>query len=147
MGRLSIIDVDRRREAVLDMILLGRAPSHIKAVIMNIHHVGLSTVENDLTVIYKELHETAESEKDNTIAKHIARYEKIYRDCMDVGNEFVALKALRQKEELLRLHKQGEPAPTVNVQINNYDIAVSKLTAQELKEILSGENNKAIDKQ
>jgi hypothetical protein len=146
MGRISIIDVDRRREAVLDMVLLGRTPSHIKSVIMNIHHVGLSTVENDLTFIYKELHETAEDAKHNTIEKHIARYEKIYRDCMDVGNEFVALKALRQKEELLRLHK-SEPAPTVNVQINNYDIAASKLTAAEIKEIFSGNPDKIIDKQ
>ena len=65
---------------------------------------------------------------------------------MDVGNEFVALKALRQKEELLRLHK-SEPAPTVNVQINNYDIAASKLTAAEIKEIFSGNPDKIIDKQ
>ena len=133
MGRLARIEVDERREAVLDMMLLGKTNSHIKSFIMNRYNVGLSTVEHDLTIVYQELREFAEKEKTQTIEKHIARYEKAYAHCMETGNVFVALKALKQKEELLQLHKG---TPLIAVQNNN--MSFDNLSVEEIEKLLNG---------
>lgn len=139
-GRQSLAIINDRREAVKEMVVDGITSNQIKQVIMADFNVSLATVESDLTVVYKEIEEWQLAHRDRVIALHIARYEKIYKKAMDNDDNFHALKAMRQKEELLNLLKQQ---PLIAVQNNNMNF--DKFTIEEIQKMLNGIDQTSIE--
>jgi Lhr-like helicase len=120
MGRKNEAEIAVRQTDVRDMLLKGKSTSHIIAYVTNTYSIGKSTVERDITIVYRELRRYLEKAKDDIISEHIAKYDKIFEDCMDVGNVRDALKAMRQKEELLKYHR-NEPLIAIQNNTMNFD--------------------------
>ena len=108
---------------------------------MNEYQVSKSTVERDITIIYRELRVYVEKAKEDIIAEHIGKYDKIFEDCMSIGNTRDALKALKQKEELLKYHR-NEPLIAIQNNTMNLDAIGTQdlLTAiEDLKKLQNGQ--------
>lgn len=134
MGRKSIAEVETRRVDVRDMLLRGKSTSHIMAYITTNYGIARSTIEHDITAVYGELRKYFERETLDIISEHVSRYEKIYEDCMDIGNVRDAMKALEQKEKLLALHRQE---PFINISNNTNTINFNHLSVEKIQELLN----------
>jgi hypothetical protein len=136
-GRTSIAEIATRRKDVKDMIMQGKGKQHIVAYITGNYGIRLSTIENDITIVYKDLKEYIIKHKDDVISEHIGRYDHIYEICLEVGNTDGAMKAMLQKEKLMKLHD----TPTVVINNNTLnmfeDLSLDKLL--EIKKIISTE--------
>ena len=119
MGRKSEAEVAIRQTDVRDMMLQGKSTSHIIAYIGNTYGIARSTIERDITIVYRHLRTYLEKNKDDIIAEHIGKYDKIFEDCFELANYRDALKALRQKEELLKYHRNE---PLIAVQNNTFNM-------------------------
>jgi hypothetical protein len=120
MGRKSEPEVALRQNDVRDMMLKGKATSYIIAYCTNTYNVGRSTIERDITVVYAHLRQYMSKAKDDIIAEHLGKYDKIFDECMELSNHRDALKAMRQKEELLKYHK-AEPLIAIQNNSMNFE--------------------------
>lgn len=137
MGRKNEASVVLRQNDVRDMLLKGKSTSHIIAYINNQYGVARSTIERDITIIYRQLRVYVEKAKEDIIAEHIAKYDKVFEDCYEVCNYRDALRALKQKEELLKYHRNE---PLIAVQNNTFNLenvtdAALMKALEELKQI------------
>lgn len=108
-----------RRNKIQKLVLKGKSTPTIVSEITTEYGISKIQVVKDLTAIYKDMRTYLEKHKDNIIAEHTAKYDTIFEDAMELLNYRDALKALRQKEELLRYHR-GEPL--IAVQNNNFTL-------------------------
>jgi len=119
MGRKNEASVTLRQNDVRDMLLKGKSTSYIIAYVNNQYGVARSTIERDITIIYRQLRVYVEKAKEDIIAEHIAKYDKIFEDCFELCNYKDSLKALKQKEELLKYHRNE---PLIAVQNNTFNL-------------------------
>ena len=119
MGRKNEAEVALRQHDVEEMLLKGKSTSYIVAYVCNQYGVARSTVERDLTIVYRSLRKYFEKAKDDIVSEHLARYDYLYEQCMDLANYRDALKAMRQKEELLKFHRNE---PLISVQNNTLNL-------------------------
>lgn len=113
------IELDQRQSEVREMLLSGKASTHICNVISKQYGVSKKSIERDITICYRELRRYIEKAKEDIISEHIGKYDKIFNDCMDVMNHRDALRALKQKEELLKYHRNE---PLIAVQNNTFNM-------------------------
>lgn len=141
--RKSEAEVALRQTDIRDMLLKGKATSHILAYIGNQYGVARSTIERDITIVYRQLRVYLEKNKDDIISEHIARYDKIYEECMEIMNHKDAMKAMRQKEELLKYHRNEPLIAIQNNTMNLENVSDDKLlkAIEELKNINNGKTS------
>lgn len=140
MGRKSENEMMVRQNDVREMMMKGNSTSFIAAYIMNEYHVSKPTVERDITIIYRELRVYMEKAKEDIISEHIGKYDKIFADCMELLNFKDALKALKQKEELLKYHRNEPLIAIQNNTMNLENIGTQELLTaiEELKKLSNG---------
>jgi hypothetical protein len=134
MGRKNEAEVALRQNDVKEMLLQGRSTTYIIAYVMNQYKIGRSSVERDITIVYRELRQYFERAKDDIISEHIGRYDRIFEQCMELGNYRDALKALRQKEELLKYHK-NEPLIAIQNNTMNVDSISDEVLLESIKNL------------
>ena len=141
MAKVSENKIAIRQSDVREMMLKGNSTSFIAAFIMNEYGVSKGTVERDITIIYRELRVYMEKAKEDIISEHIAKYDKIFADCMELSNFKDALKALKQKEELLKYHRNEPLIAIQNNTMNLEAIGSDELlkAIQELKKLQNGQ--------
>ena len=140
MGRKNDAAVALRQQDIESMLLQGRSTAYIVAYCLNQYGIARSTVEKDLTLIYRHLRQYFERAKDDIIAEHIARYDSIFEQCCELANYRDALKAMRQKEELLKYHR-NEPLIAIqnnNLNLENVSDEQLQKAIEELKKIDNG---------
>jgi hypothetical protein len=144
-GRKSIAERAARRTDVKDMLMQGKNKQHIVSYMSSNYGIGLSTIESDITAVYLDLKEYIIKHKDDIIGEHIGRYEHIFEICLDVGNTDGAMKALLQKEKLMKLH---DAPVAINLQVNNNTLNVeniiSNATVEELLKLKEKNDNNRI---
>lgn len=119
MGRKGEAEVALRQQDVEEMLLKGKSTAYIIAYVGNHYGVARSTIERDLTTVYRSLRKYFEKAKDDIVSEHLARYDYLYEQCMELANYRDALKAMRQKEELLKFHRNE---PLISVQNNTLNL-------------------------
>jgi len=119
MARKGEAEVAIRQTDVRNMMLQGKSTSHIIAYMGETYKIARSTTERDITIVYRHLRTYLEKAKDDIIAEHIGKYDKIFEDCCELANYRDALKALRQKEELLKYHRNE---PLISFQNNTINM-------------------------
>lgn len=144
MGRKNESEVKLRQQDVEEMLLKGKSTAYIIAYCQNQYGIARSTIERDLTVVYGYLRKYFEKAKDDIIAEHLAKYDLVYEQCMELANFRDALKAMRQKEELLKYHRNE---PLIAVQNNTFNL--ENLTdealfkgIEEIKKMKNESNNR-----
>jgi hypothetical protein len=138
-GKKNASSVALRQQDIEEMLLRGKSTSFIVAFCLNEYGIARSTVEKDLTIIYGYLRKYFEKAKDDIIAEHIAKYDRIFEQCSESYNYRDALKAMRQKEELLKFHR-NEPL----IAVQNNTLNLENVTDQQLLkaiEELTGKRN------
>lgn len=119
MGRKGEAEVALRQQDVEEMLLKGKSTSYIIAYVGNQYGVSRATIERDITTAYRTLRKYFEKAKDDIVSEHIAKYDFMYEQCMELANYKDALKAMRQKEELLKFHRNE---PLISVQNNTLNL-------------------------
>lgn len=97
----------QRENDVVAMILDGRKDINIHEYIATKYQIKPATVALLLAKCRKIIRERKIFEADTLITLHIARYEEIYSKLHDIGAHSVAMNALKAKETLLGLHREG----------------------------------------
>lgn len=141
MANKSSNQVMLRQNDVREMMLKGNSTTFIAAFIMNEYQVSKGTVERDITIIYRELRVYMEKAKEDIISEHIAKYDKIYEDCMTMYNFKDALKALKQKEELLKYHR-NEPLIAIQNNTMNLEAIGSNDLLKAIEDLKNLQNGK-----
>lgn len=104
-GKTEISNAIIRRERVRELILNGARRVRTIEIITSEFNVGVSCVENDLTIVYKDLREYAQQHAIEMIADHLGKYDQIFAKSNEMFDFKSCLRALRQKEDLMKLHK------------------------------------------
>ena len=140
MGRKNQSEVLLRQQDVEEMLLKGKSTAYIIAYIGNQYGVARSTIERDLTMVYRTLRKYFEKAKEDIISEHIAKYDKIFEQCCEMADYRDALKAMRQKEELLK-YNRNEPLIAIqnnNLNLENVSDEQLQKAIEELKKIDNG---------
>lgn len=119
MARTSDSIMTVRQDEVRDMLLQGKSTASIIKDIGSKYRIARSTIERDITIVYKQLRIYIEKSREDIIAEHIAKYDRIFEQCMDIYDYRDAMKALRQKEELLKYHRNE---PIIAIQNNTMNM-------------------------
>ena len=131
VGRPSkVMSLQRIRE-VAAMLLTNHPRSEIIDFVCTNYGVQESSVNNIISQAYKYLAETHKIDRDGTIVLHLQYYYDIYRNAMSLGDNRGAVQALNSIEKLLKL-----TPPDTAIQNDNFNFDVSKLSFNELKELL-----------
>lgn len=140
MGRNNHTAMELRQQDIEEMLLQGKSTSYIITYMRNTYHVARSTTEKDLTIVYRELRKYFEKAKDDIIAEHIAKYDRIFEQCISLADYKDALKAMRQKEELLKFHRNEPLIAIQNNTLNLENVSDEQLlkAIDELKKIDNG---------
>lgn len=138
MGRKSVQEQMHRRQDVLDMMLNGKSRQHIMGFISSKYGVRTACIDLDIAACKQEMKKFSDEQMQEALQLHVNRYDRIYDDCISVGNTRDALAALKQKETLIGLHRQ-EPMVQVNT-LNLSHVPTDEL--QKIKTILNKNNGK-----
>ena len=140
MGRKPSAQVKVRQSDVRQMLVQGKDTQFIKAFIMNEYGISESTIENDLLVVGRSIRLYFEKNKDEIICEHLAKYDSVYEKAYEMMNYRDALRALRQKEEILRMHR-AEPIIAIQnntMSFDNVDDDQLKKAIEDLKKLNNG---------
>lgn len=129
-------EVAMRREVVKELILQGKPTFQIIQTITKDYGIGLKSVEKDITLAYRELKKYAEKHKEDIVSEHIGKYDKIYEQCMKLGDFRDALKAIRQKEELLKYHR-ADPLIAIQNNTMNLENVTNDMLIKSIEELKS----------
>jgi len=120
---------------IIELLLKGLSHSDIVLKLMSEFSFTAEAIDSAYATARKRLHESTLSELDQIIHTHTALYEKIYQYFDELDYLPGKLKAMKQKEALLGLHKEEnivEVNNTLNVEIEKEpDYDIEKLTIEE----------------
>lgn len=122
----------QRKKEVMKLLSKGKTLSTIYDTISSEYNVTVSTIEKDLIECYATIKERFKKDFPAIVEKHVMLYDKIIEENLDSFTHETALKAMSQKEKLLKLH-----APDTAIQINNNTLDLSHLTVEELQKLLN----------
>lgn len=131
VGRPSKVQVLQRVRQVAAMLLLAKPRSEIIDFVCTNYGVQESSVNNIITQAYKYIAETHKMDRDGTVALHLEYYYEIYNNAKSMGDSRGAILALNSIEKLMKL-----TPPENATQNNNFNLDVSKLDFNQLKELL-----------
>ena len=136
----------RRRQSIMDMMLSGHTHADlIQHYMLFYPSLTEHSLEKDITWCYDNLKYFVNKNAEDVINRHIMYYDRIIAECVNSPFKGDAIKAMKQKEELLGLKQIANTQLNiqVNTQTNNLDL--SHLSLEELKEILKFEETKKIN--
>jgi hypothetical protein len=131
VGRPSKVQSLQRIREVAAMLLLAKPRSEIIDFVCSTYGVQESSVNNIISQAYKYLAETHKIDRDGTIVLHLQYYYDIYVLAKSMADSRGAIAALNSIEKLLKL-----TPPETAIQNNSFNIDVSKLDFNQLKELL-----------
>ena len=131
-GRPAKVDTMLQTREVAAMLLTSRPRSEIIEHCCDKYGIQESSVAAVVTRAYEYIRDTHSHERDGLVASHIEKYYDVYRTAMSLGDSRGAIQALNSIEKLLKL-----VAPETAIQNNNINLDVSKLTVEELKELIN----------
>lgn len=135
VGRPSKVQSLQRIREVAAMLLVAKPRSEIIDFVCTNYGVQESSVNNIISQAYKYLAETHKIDRDGTIVLHLQYYYEIYNTAKALGDSRGAIAALNSIEKLLKL-----TPPETAIQTNNFNVDVSKLDFNQLKELLELNN-------
>lgn len=103
------------QQEIFDKILEGLSRKEIIKEVCLTHNIGKEYAIKLYYRAYNELKEVRSQKAGTTISLHVERYEYLYRKAMNWGLDMLAMKILKQKEELLQLVRNGE---SISVELN-----------------------------
>jgi hypothetical protein len=131
VGRPNKVDTIKRTREVGALLLLCKPRSEIIDFLCKTYGVQEISCNNIISQAYKYLQETHEFNREGTIVLHLQYYYDIYRTAISLGDSRGAIMALNSVEKLVKL-----TLPETAIQNNNFNIDVSKLDINQLKELL-----------
>jgi hypothetical protein len=103
----------------MKLLVSGKPTRMIATTISNKWGCSAKTVERDITITYKEIKAYTQRKFDDVLGTHIARYERVYEQAMEMMDYANAIKALQATEKLLKMH---EDTPLVAIQQNSLNL-------------------------
>ena len=117
------------------MLLTSRPRSEIIEYFTTKYGYAETSVTSIVTHAYKYIAETHGHDREGLVMSHIEKYYDVYRLAVSLGDSRGAIQALNSIEKLLKL-----VMPETAIQNNNINLDVSKLTLDELKELVNPTN-------
>lgn len=124
--RSNRILVAQRLNDVIGMLLDGRGKNEIVTFVRDKYSLSDKAIEAVLIEAHKEINNRKQWELDDLITLHVDRYELIFSKLTELKADNVALDAMKAKEKLLGLHKQGSHVRVVGGQISTVDFVGNK---------------------
>lgn len=128
------VSIERTRECAA-MLLLCRSRSEIIEHFCTKYGLKETSVANIVTNAYKYIAQTHAVDREGLVYTHIEKYYDVYRLAIQLGDSRGAVQALNSIEKLLKL-----VLPDTAIQNNNITLDASKLSIEELKEMLGSIN-------
>lgn len=140
---VSDYSAHERKKWVLDQYLSGRYPYEIKEEYMTVYGLSKHSFDSDVIWVNQQLRKRGENDIDTIIQQHTDQYRHVYRLALEKMDYRSALNALRNIEDLYKLHKPltGNVHLT-NKTTTNYNL--SNLTFDQIKELLDKESTNTV---
>lgn len=121
----SIIAAQRLND-IIGMILDGRPREEIFSYITTKYDVNKSMADNLIVDAHQEIFKQEQIELDDIITSHVERYEELYTKLIELKAERIAMEALKGKEKLIQLHKNGTHMRVVSGQVSSVTMVGAK---------------------
>jgi hypothetical protein len=125
-----------RKQWVLDQYLAGRYPAVVREEYKHIYKLSDASYDKDVTWCNDQLRKKGENELEAIIERHTDRYNFLYNLAVQKGDIRSANQALKQIEDLYKIHKPASNTVAGNkyVQVNNFKMP--SMSVEELRQLL-----------
>lgn len=106
-AQLNSLEAAQRLNDVMGMILDGRPREEVEKLLVEKYEVGRASVAKIISEAYREIYKQEEIQLDDIITSHVERYEDIYSKLIEIKADKLAMDALKAKEKIIQLHKNG----------------------------------------
>ena len=129
------LDISRRREEVLQLLMNFKGHSYIQDYIQSKYDVGKKSVERDITIAYETIKNDYPIDTQSIVEKHIAMYYDLANQAKEQYDAKGAAAILEKIEKLLKLH---QPDVVINNNTQNNTLNLENISVEELKKLLNG---------
>ena len=132
-----------RKKWVLNQYLSGRYPYEIREEYIELYKVGKHSFDSDVIWVNQQLRKQGEQDIEGIIQRHTDYYYDIYRLSKEKMDYRSATNALRNIEDLYKLHK---PATSTSLHLTNkttYNF--DNLSFDQLKELMELGKNPVLE--
>lgn len=114
--------IAQRTNDIIQMVLDGKSSKEITKIISDKFDIIPASAYNLIVAANKEIMSRKQYELDDLINSHVDRYEEIYAKLTEIKAFSIAMTALKQKEKLIGLHKNGTHMRVVGGNISSVSI-------------------------
>lgn len=125
-SQINSIIAAQRLNDIIAMILDGRPREEITKWLIDKFQCGKSMIDNLIVDAHQEIFKQEQIELDDIITSHVERYEELYARLIELKAERIAMEALKSKEKLIQLHKNGTHMRIVSGQVSSVTTVGSK---------------------
>lgn len=146
--QLTVTDYSslERKKWVTSQILVGRYAYDIRQEYMKTYQLSEHSYEKDVTWAYTQIKAYGDRSAERVIEDHSNYLLDVYRHCRESGDNSNAIKALKERRELLGIGGTKTKSISLNQTINN-TTQLPAMSVEEIRKLLgkSSTGNEIID--